>query len=98
MQDPPEQKYLALRRLIGQKIMCLKPHPFPYVLVHVIRQSCHLNDTWTILHDEVQVWVSLRDCHADMALGASKIDDGAVSWDVGPGVARSEVAGRLSFV
>ena len=98
VQDPPQQKHFALRRLVGQKIVNLKPHPFPYALVNVIRQSCHLNNFWEILHNEAQVWVSLRDYHADMSLGATNIDDGAVRWDIGPRVANSEVVRRLSCV
>ena len=42
--------------------------------------------------------MSLRDCGADMSLGASDIDDGAVRWDIGPRVASSEVFRRLSCV
>ena len=98
VQDPPQQKYFALRRLVSQKIVNLKPHPLPYVLVNVITQSCHLNNFWKILHNEAQVSVSLRDCHTDMSLGASNIDYGAVRWDIGPRVAGSEVVRRLPCV
>ena len=87
-----------MRRLVGQKIVNLESHPSPYTLVDVIGKSCRRNGFWKILHDEVQMLVSLSDGDADMSLGASNIDDGAVGRDVGPRVARSEMVRRLPWV
>ena len=98
VQDPPQQEHFALRRLVGQEIVSLKPHPFLYAPVSVIRQSCHVNNFWKILHNEAQVLVSPRDRHADMSLGASNVDYRAVRWDIGPRIASSEVVRRLSRV